>query len=288
MSFTHSPLRYPGGKGRISDYFSRIIRDNDLVGGEYIEPYAGGAGVALSLLFKGDVSHIHINDLNYPIYCFWHSALFDTENLCRKISNCTISVSAWKRHKNKLAKNENYSILDVGFAFLFLNRTNRSGIISGGMIGGYDQKGNYKMDCRFNKSALIKKIVRIGESKTKISLYNMDAQEFLIDVVSNVSRKSLTYIDPPYYMKGQRLYDNFYNPEDHTDLAQSIKSLDRNWVVSYDNVNEVRNNFLEHRMLEYSLNYSAAKKYSGSELMVYSDQLVLPLPNSPVPIKKAS
>jgi len=287
MSHFLSPLRYPGGKGRISKYFSQIIKNNDLIGGHYAEPYAGGCGVAFHLLMNGYVNHIHINDLNYPLFCFWHSVLNETESLCKKIQRCKISVDAWKRHKYKVTNSSEYSMLDIGFAFLFLNRTNRSGIINGGIIGGYAQHGDWKMDCRFNKKALISKIRKIGAKSENITLYNLDAQTFMSDIVCNMPSKTLIYIDPPYFKKGQRLYDNFYNPEDHSNIAKTIKNLNHNWVVSYDNTPEITVNYLEFRQLQYSLNYSAAKKYLGSELMVYSKGLVIPEPNDPITAKAA-
>lgn len=65
-----SPLRYPGGKGKVADYFKQIFRDNSLYDGVYVEPYAGGASVALSLLFNEYVSKIIINDIDRSIFAF--------------------------------------------------------------------------------------------------------------------------------------------------------------------------------------------------------------------------
>lgn len=287
MKHIQSPLRYPGGKGRISGYFSHIIKCNRLENGHYAEPYAGGAGVALSLLLNGYVEHIHINDLNIPLYSFWHSVLYESEDLCRKIRRCKISVEAWKRHKYKLNNSSDYSMLDVGFAFLFLNRTNRSGIINGGIIGGYSQSGDWKMDCRFNKNSLIEKIRRIASRAANISLYNLDAEVFLTEIVGKLKLNTLVYIDPPYFEKGQRLYDNYYKDSDHKKLAETIKLIKQPWVVSYDNVLEIKNNFKGFRKLEYFLSYSAGNKYEGSELMIYSENLIIPKPNKPLNLKAA-
>ena len=287
MRYSPSPLRYPGGKGRISGYFAKIVQCNDLAGGDYAEPYAGGAGVALSLLLTGHVRHIHVNDLNYPLYCFWHSVLHETEGLCKKIQRSTISIEAWKRHRNKIKNHSDHSKLEVGFAFMFLNRTNRSGIINGGVIGGYAQEGSWRMDCRFNKSSLIEKIRGIERLKDNISLYNLDAKDFISDIASSLPRKSLVYIDPPYFKKGQRLYDNYYCSTDHAEIAKVIKKLKRNWIVSYDNVPEIKANYEEFRKLEYELNYSAGNKYMGNELMVYGNNLIIPKPNNPLMEKAA-
>ena len=52
MGITHSPLRYPGGKSILSPLLGNFIEINNLLDGIYIEPYAGGAGAALKLLFS--------------------------------------------------------------------------------------------------------------------------------------------------------------------------------------------------------------------------------------------
>ena len=84
MNF-YSPLRYPGGKGKLTDFFHAIIEENNLSDGYYVEPYAGGASVALSLLFNEYVSKIIINDFDRSIYAFWFSVLNETRKLCELI-----------------------------------------------------------------------------------------------------------------------------------------------------------------------------------------------------------
>jgi DNA adenine methylase len=78
-----TPLRYPGGKGKLAAYLKSIIEANRLHDGEYVEPYAGGAAIAFELLFQEYVSRIHINDLSRPIFSFWQAVLNDTNELCR-------------------------------------------------------------------------------------------------------------------------------------------------------------------------------------------------------------
>lgn len=278
----HTPLRYPGGKTRLTGYFEKLYEINDLYGGHYVEPYAGGAGVALSLLFNGSCAHIHLNDLNYPLYCFWKSILGNTEAFCRKISYSRVTVAAWERHKNILRHQERHSQLDIGYAMFFLNRTNRSGIIKeGGVIGGKKQCGEWKIDARFNKTSLIEKIYKIAEFKNNISIYNCDAERFLTDKISKLPKKTLIYIDPPYYSKGQRLYDNFYNHEDHKNISTVVTKLKHRWVVSYDDTPNILKLYKGCRRKRYTLNYSASNYYLGSELMFFSSDLVLPTPNKP-------
>lgn len=288
MSNFYTPLRYPGGKGKLSEYLKAIFEVNDLCDGHYVEPYAGGAGVALNLLINEYASHIHLNDLNYPVYSFWNSVLNDTDNFCKKIKNCKVSTSSWRLKKKVIDDYKNYSQLDVGFALFFLNRTNRSGIISAGAIGGKNQDGNWKMDARFNKETLINRIEKIAEYKHKISIYNLDAAELIKYVIPCLPKKTLVYLDPPYYVKGQRLYDNHYQHEDHKIISELVQTkITRPWLVSYDNNAVISELYKDKRQHVYGLNYSAAKSYVGSELFIYSDEIILPIPNDPIAIKAA-
>lgn len=282
MAQHYTPLRYPGGKSKLSDYLKDTFERNDLADGEYMEPYAGGSGVALALLMTEYASHIHLNDLNYPLYAFWHSVLYETEELCRRIKNCRVTVNVWKRQRKIIDNPDDYSLLELGFALFFLNRTNRSGIISAGVIGGKDQTGEWKIDARFNKDSLIKRIERIADYEHRISIYNLDAIDLIKTVIPTLPKKSLIYLDPPYYVKGQRLYDNHYKHEDHEQIAQLVQSkIKRPWLVSYDNAEEIQKLYKQRRQCIYTLNYSAYNNYRGSEVMIYSDDLILPNENNP-------
>lgn len=205
-----SPLRYPGGKSKISNFFKQFVKDNGLLDGVYVEPYAGGASVALSLLFDEYVSKIIINDKDRSIYAFWHSVLYDTENLCRLIAETPVTMENWKklRELQKVDKKDQASLLDLGFSTFFMNRTNRSGIIKAGVIGGYTQTGNYKMDARYRKDKLMKRIRRIASYADRIELHNEDAVDFIQKIANQNIDKTILYLDPPYYKKGQGLYMN--------------------------------------------------------------------------------
>ena len=269
----NSPLRYPGGKGRLLALFKSIFEQNALIGCNYVEPFAGGCGLALSLLFCGYVCRIHINNINRSLYAFWKSILDYTEDMCRLINDTPVNVEEWERQKN-IQTREDLSILELGFSTFFLNRTNRSGILSAGIIGGKKQLGKWKIDARYNKNNLIERIKRIASSKGKISVYNMDALDFL--KTHKFSSDTLIYLDPPYYIKGQNLYDNFYEAEDHVDLAHFVQQLIPKWIVSYDDVFPIRQLYGNYKSITYNLNYFASSCYKGSEFMVFSHNLKLP------------
>jgi DNA adenine methylase len=272
-----SPLRYPGGKAKLGPFFYELIEKNELQDFEYAEAYAGGAGVALDLLTNRYVSAIHLNDLSYPIYSFWYSILKNTDEFCERIKNISLTIEEWNIQKEMITNAESYDIFDVGFAAFYLNRTNRSGILSGGVIGGKSQEGKWKLNARFNRENLIKRIRLISLFKSKIHIYNLDAIEFLNERIKDLSNDVLIYLDPPYYEKGRELYDNHYLHDDHLEIAEVVKNLEEKlWVISYDNTKPIRDIYSEHDKLTYNLNYSAQKKYLGSEVIIIDPKLEHP------------
>jgi len=271
-----SPLRYPGGKGKLAPFLKQLFRYNNLCDGTYIEPYAGGAAVALTLLLEGYAWEIVINDIDPLIYAFWWSMLNDTETFSRKIKDTPVTMQVW--HEQKLVHDypEQHSKTDVGFATFFLNRTNRSGILKAGVIGGKKQEGPYKLGARFNKEDLLERINLIAKYSGRIKLFNLDAWELIIALTPSLPQKCLIYFDPPYFHKGKLLYSNFYTPKDHARMAALIRTLPFSWVVTYDNVLEIRELYIGEASIEFDISYSAhLDRPRGAEVMFYHD-LVLP------------
>lgn len=278
MASTPSPLRYPGGKTCLLDTVGRILRENKLMRRHYAEPYAGGCGLALSLLFGGFVSNIHINDIDKGIWSFWHSILNDTEAFIDLMMDTPVTIDEWYNQREIQVKADDSDPMALGFATFFLNRTNRSGIIVGaGAIGGHKQEGNYKLDCRFTKSTLSTRIRRIRKYANRIHLSNLDAIEFLDHVDSNLPNSTFLCIDPPYFNKGAKLYTSFYKPEDHAALADKVMDINRPWIITYDKVDEIKKLYKDRRQFEFNLNYSVAQKRVGTEIMIASKGLRMPI-----------
>ncbi|MFW6025754.1 MAG: DNA adenine methylase [Candidatus Woesearchaeota archaeon] len=281
----YSPLRYPGGKGRLTDFMEIIIKKNNLENGIYIEPYAGGAGMALKLLMNGIVSKIIINDLSKSIYSFWYSILNYNEEFCNKVKDIPVNIEMWKKQREIQSNKDKTSLFELGFSTFYLNRCNRSGILTGGVIGGLKQEGNWKIDARFNKENLLKRIKIIGKFKENILLYNKDASVFIEENLSDMNDNNLVYLDPPYYQKGKKLYENYYDKSDHEHLAEQIKNISQYWVLTYDNVEKIVELYNDCKYIFYSLNYSAKKKYKGSEIMIFCDRLNIPDIENPVKVE---
>ncbi|MBQ8484731.1 MAG: DNA adenine methylase [Bacteroidaceae bacterium] len=270
-----SPLRYPGGKLKVVDYIKQLFEMNDLMDGTYIEPYVGGASVALTLLFSEYASKIIINDIDRSIYAFWYSVLEETEELCRRISDTPVNMEMWKRQSEVQENKDDVELFDLGFSTFFLNRTNRSGILKGGVIGGKEQQGTWKIDARYNKKDLIERIESIAEYKDRIELTRMDAVE-LIKHIKHPLDKTFCYLDPPYYAKGRDLYLNYYNDDDHKAIAKTIKRYKGKWIISYDAEPFIIELYKVYRQKEFYLSYSAGKPAKGKEIMVFSEGLLIP------------
>ena len=221
----YSPLRYPGGKNCIFPFISRLFYENRLIGIRYAEPYAGGAGLALRLLFEGYVDHIYINDLDISIYAFWATIVDRPDDFCKWIDSVTVSIQNWKKYRKKQSRN-NTDIFELAKSTFFLNRTNISGIIKGGVIGGLEQTGKYKIAARFNKINLIDRIQKIKSVKDRITVSNFDGIQF-IKKLDNKKEEILIYLDPPYYQKGADLYMNYYTKKDHKRLSARIHRLEK-------------------------------------------------------------
>lgn len=272
-----SPLRYPGGKGKITDFLKLLIKKNHLIDGVYVEPYAGGASVALSLLFDEYVSKIIINDYDRAIYAFWYSVIEETDLLCKLINDTPVNMTEWyKQREVQKLKNE-LPLLELGFSTFYQNRTNRSGIIKAGVIGGKNQDGKWKIDARYNKKDLIARIQKIAQYKNRIILHNLDACELIENIRDSLPPETLIYFDPPYYIKGKELYVNHYVHEDHVKMAQVISDLEEcHWLVSYDNHPVISSLYRDFRQHIYTLNYSASSANQGQEIMTFSNSLNVP------------
>jgi len=288
MHVSKTPLRYPGGKGRLSLFIRLIFEQNGLLDGHYIEGYAGGAGIAIDLLLLQYASCIHLNDVDRAVFAFWHSVLNSTNELCKRVRETPLTVESWREQKAIHKDGDNHDLLDLGFATFFLNRTNRSGILTGGVIGGLDQTGPWKLDARFNAKDLCKRIESIAFYKKRVRLYNLDAAHLIKGVFPSLPQKSLAYLDPPYYLKGNRLYQNYYKHHDHETLAKLVKTkISIPWVVSYDDAPEIKKLYSTCRKISYEMNHTAAKNRVGSEVMFFSKGLEIPDVDNPSALRAA-
>lgn len=269
MAKSLSPLRYPGGKSKIYEKVKFLIERNAMGNRTYVEPFAGGFGIGISLLCDNVVQSAVLNDIDSHIYHFWYSVFYSTDDLLKKIVDTPITTE--ERDKQKAVyEDSDADALSDGFATLFLNRVNFSGVIKGGPIGGLKQSGVYKLDCRFNKDEIKKRITDIALLKNRISLYNCDASDLIINHLEIQNNNVFFNIDPPYVVKGSRLYTNYFKEPDHRNLEQVITENLRDipWVITYDDCELIRNIYKQYLMTEYDIQHSARVSVLGKELVI--------------------
>lgn len=271
MSRFCSPLRYPGGKNCIFSFVSNLFYENDLLGVSYAEPYAGGAGLALRLLFEEYVDRIYINDFDKAIYAFWTTIIDNPDEFCTWIADVDVSMESWFHYRGIQRNFEHANNFELAKATFFLNRTNISGVIKGGVIGGQEQKGKYKIDARFKKEDLIERIQKIAKFKHRISVSNLDGLAF-VKQMDKKKEDIFIYLDPPYYQKGADLYMNFFSDNDHRQLAKQVPKMNKKWMVSYDNQEVILNLYAERNRIVYKLSQSASNRV-GDEVLIFSDKI---------------
>ena len=257
-----------------------VMRANGISGGWYAEPYAGGAGVALHLLLAGYVRSVYINDVDPAIYSFWRSVIDYPEKLMERLETVPVTIDERKRQQEILHTANEHSNLDVGFATLFVNRTSRSGILSGGPIGGQKQNGRWKVDARFHRKNLAERIRKIALHRNRIHVSGLDAIEFLDALPNSPDQPGLIYLDPPYYAQGGGLYCNAYSGDDHATVAKYVHRLNRPWIVTYDDTQEIEQLYQWSEGGRFRIYYTAndLSRRHAEELIYYGGIHLNPAP----------
>ncbi|MBB2886994.1 MULTISPECIES: DNA adenine methylase [Pseudomonas] len=272
-----TPLRYPGGKAKLGAWLAHLLRNNNIQDGSYIEAYAGGAGAAIYLLSNKYVKNIFINDIDPAIYSFWNSVTNDSRSFIKLLLETEVTIDEREKQREIYFNPLKHTELELGFATFFLNRTNRSGIIKGGVIGGKNQDGNYKIDARYTKENLAKRILDISEMRSNITISSDDAIKFMNKVPHNAN--SLINLDPPYYKKADQLYSSFYTHDDHVRIAQLVHSIKTPIIVTYDNCEEIQEIYEDHNTLTFNIIYSShLERPIAKELLIYKNINIDPLP----------
>lgn len=282
-----NPLRYPGAKSKLYDYIRKLIIAEHRTGCTFYEPFAGSAAVSLLLLEHEIINKAVLNELDPLLYNFWFSVFNHTDELITLIRDTDITLENW--HEFSLYRNNEYlhdkTCVQIGFAGLFLNRTNFSGILKANPLGGLNQQSKYTIDCRFNKNKIINSIQSLSLYRNKIELYNLDAIDFMKQALRyKRNRTTFVYIDPPYYKEGSNLYRCFYTHEQHVLLSKFILSKAYPWLISYDNAKEIRKMYEQLTPLTIHMDYSVHTSRNAEELLI-SNMEIPPIESSAVDIE---
>jgi DNA adenine methylase len=271
-----SPLRYPGGKSAMAGLLVQIRRLNSLGDRTIAEPFAGGAGASLSLLYLEETHEIYVNDADRSIHDFWWSVLNRSKMFTTKLMKTPVSMAEWYRQREVYRYRGHLTRLRRGFSAFYLNRCNRSGIImNGGPIGGVEQKSKWKLNARFNKPELRRRCEKVAQYRDRVHVSCRDGIEFIngLDTAS-----TFFFIDPPYFVKGKTLYLNALDKDYHVGLAARLKSMTQAaWVLTYDDCPEIRRMYRDWATIHpFTLRYVAADRRSGREVLIAPKWMRLP------------
>lgn len=236
------------------------------------EPYCGGAGAALILLADGDADMVVLNDADLRVYSAWLAMLEEPERFVAKLSNVRLDIAEWLYHRDLV---DGYSgseyDFEVGFSTFYMNRTTRSGIIlNAGPIGGYDQRGKWKLDARFNVQRLTNQVLWLATNRHRIRLSNFDGLSF-IDRERRMpaADNTLFFIDPPYVKAGGRLYYDGMSEAKHIALSDLLTTGNiRHWILTYDDAPLIRQLYRSQKCSNISVNYSLQSKRLENEILV--------------------
>ena len=271
-----SPLRYPGGKAAIAELLANIRKLNGLGGMPIAEPFAGGAGASLKLLYLEETQSIYINDADPAIHDFWQCLVRQVEPFLETLRHSRASMAEWRRQKAIYASGRKASRLRHGFAAFYLNRCNHSGIImNGGPIGGVRQTGKWKIGARYNKESLTERCSKVAEYRDRIEVSCEDGLNFIQTLDPS---DSFFFIDPPYYVKGPELYLNGLDAAYHARLAECLHEMQEEaWVLTYDDCPEIRAMYRGWaRIRPFSIRYSASQRRPGKEVLITPPWMILP------------
>lgn len=275
-----SPLRYPGGKKWIAPHVEGILKANSLDVRLFVEPFAGGASVALHMLHRDLVGAIGLVDRDPLVASFWKVLFFDTDWLVKKILETPITIDLWRRLKSRRLTSDRQR----AFACLYLNRTSFSGILNhqAGPLGGQQQLSRYKIDCRFPRQDLADRVDWLGRNfrDRVLFVWNWSWRRGLVELRKHITReedtsKIFVYLDPPFYNKAEKLYNHYFDHTEHESLRDFLSEVDLPWFLSYDDCNEVRHLYQDMSRISVNCLYNAgrvgkakAKRKPSSELVI--------------------
>ncbi|WP_434107947.1 DNA adenine methylase [Paraburkholderia caffeinilytica] len=271
-----SPLRYPGGKASLTRIIEQIVIDHELAGRHLFEPYAGSAAISIALVGDGVCPFASISELDPLLYSFWKTVFSNPSKLIRRIKKTEITLNTWHKLRPLLELDApDESQLDtLAFAALFFNRTNFSGVIHSGPIGGQTQSSDYSIDCRFNRDELVERIEALSTLGPKFDVQHSDALE-VIKRQRN-KRSVLFYVDPPYYLQGKKLYRYNYRLNGHVALAEALHKAKFPWLLSYDRHDVIENLYEDFHNVDQEFRYSSRVSKKESELLITNVELVHP------------
>lgn len=254
----------------------RIRRLNRLGVQALAEPFAGGAGASLTLLYLDEMHKIYINDADPAIHDFWWCLVYRSKAFLKKLSETRVSMAEWRRQRDIYRNPGRASRIRRGFAAFYLNRCNHSGILlNGGPIGGIKQAGKWKLNARFNKFELRRRCEKVAEHRKRIVVSGEDGINFLDRIDAD---KTMLFLDPPYFNKGSTLYLDTFDEKKHRELSDCLHEMrDETWVLTYDDCPQVRAMYRGWASIRpFFLSYTANRRFRGREVLITPRWMQIP------------
>jgi DNA adenine methylase len=262
-------FRYPGGKSRIAH---QIVKEMGNIQ-EYREPFFGGGSIGLEVLESLPLgADVWVNDKYPPLASLWKMIIEDPYPLMDRISEYVPTVDDFFRIKQIfLGMPEILSEEERAMMCLVLHQISFSGlgVKAGGPIGGKTQKGTYKVDCRWSPRTLNAKILKAHRlfQRANVTCTAVDYVRLLEDATPQTT----VYLDPPYYVRGNDLYQEPFSVQDHEELAVILRGLDCKWFISYDDCPEIRDLYSWAKIIEFKRQYAIKNaKREVVELLIKS------------------
>ena len=273
-----TPLRYPGGKTWLLDYVKAFARFHKLSSTTIVEPYGGSASISVGLIRSQLVTDATVCERDPLIVAFWNVAIHRNEELIEYLSSLEINMETWYglRRYLDLEKTNLQNELEAAGAFLFFNRTNYSGIIKGGPLGGKKQLSKYKLNCRFNKGRIADKIRSLKALEDKLKIIQIDGLEYMKNHALQSPDNVFFYVDPPYYGAGKDLYRFYFTDFDHQQLSAFLTGTEIPWLLSYDDAEFIRNLYQKKSNLPVYTDYQSGHLRRGVKELLISNYVIPP------------
>jgi DNA adenine methylase len=247
-----SPLAYIGGKSKLSRTIVEMIPEHQA----YCEVFAGAAWV----FFRKEPSRYEvINDLDSDLVVFYRVLQSHLEEFLKQFKWLLASrewFHDWKRQQ------EAGGLTDIQRAarYYYLQRLSFGGRVKARTFGA----GPLRRP-RINLIRIEEELSEVHLRLANATIENLPWQDF----TRRYDRKqTFFYLDPPYYLAPY--YDHNLKLEDYQEMADILAGMKAKFILSINDLPEMRETFKGFEIKPVTLKYSLAKDQNpiGKELLI--------------------
>lgn len=203
----------------------------------FVEPFAGGGIVSLTVAFEGFADHVILVELDPDVAAVWKAI---TGPNFRKLSDRICRFDVTKENVQRELSQTSTDIGDIAFRTILKNRMYHGGILAPGsslIKHGENGKG---LRSRWYPKTLADRINAIGDIRERFTVVEGDG---IAEIRKHYRKqKAVFFIDPPYTAAGKKAGKRLYrhNELDHADLFNATKRIKGNFLMTYDDAEGVR------------------------------------------------